>query len=109
MKVYHAIEPERAPARMHPWTVATADERHAYVDFKLEPHRIWTDLEDFTPFASQPAIHEFMELARDIMLTGSDYIMKPEYWVYAAGWSFLTLIVGTVYFWAAEERYGRTD
>ena len=54
-------------------------------------------------------IHEFMELARDTMLTGPDYTMKPEYWAYAAVWSLLTVIVGTVYFWAAEERYGRTD
>ena len=54
-------------------------------------------------------IHEFMELARDVMLQGPDYVMRPEYWAYAAGWSFLTLIVGSVYFWAAEERYGRTD
>ena len=58
---------------------------------------------DFQP------IHEFMEMARDIMLTGPDYVIKPEYWLYAAAWSFVTLIVGTVYFWAAEERYGRTD
>ena len=54
-------------------------------------------------------IHEFMELARDILLTGHDYVIRPEYWAYAAGWSLLTLVVGTVYFWAAEERYGRTD
>ena len=58
---------------------------------------------DFQP------IHEFMDLARGIMLQGTDYTVKPEYWVYAAGWSVLFLIVGTVYFWAAEERYGRTD
>ena len=58
---------------------------------------------DFQP------IHEFMDLARGIMLKGSDYTIKPEYWVYAAGWSVLFLVAGTVYFWAAEERYGRTD
>lgn len=58
---------------------------------------------DFQP------IHEFMDLARSILLKGPDYVIKPEYWAYAAGWSVLFLIVGTVYFWAAEERYGRTD
>lgn len=54
-------------------------------------------------------IHEFLDLARSIMLTGPDYVINSQYWGYAAAWSFATLIIGTVYFWAAEERYGRTD
>jgi teichoic acid transport system permease protein len=54
-------------------------------------------------------IHEFLDLARSIMLTGPDYVIKTEYWAYGAAWSFAALIIGTVYFWAAEERYGRTD
>ena len=54
-------------------------------------------------------IHEFLDLARGIMLTGPDYVINSAYWGYAAAWSFATLIIGTVYFWAAEERYGRTD
>ena len=52
-------------------------------------------------------IHEFLDLARSIMLTGPDYVINSAYWGYAAAWSFATLIIGTVYFWAAEERYGR--
>jgi teichoic acid transport system permease protein len=54
-------------------------------------------------------IHEFLDLARSVMLTGPDYVIKTEYWGYVAAWSFAALIIGTVYFWAAEERYGRTD
>ncbi len=54
-------------------------------------------------------IHEFLDLARSIMLTGPDYVIDSAYWGYAAGWSFAALIIGTVYFWAAEERYGRDD
>jgi teichoic acid transport system permease protein len=65
--------------------------------------------ETILKIADAQPIHEFMELARSVMLTGPDYVIKPEYWLYATAWSILTLIVGTVYFWAAEERYGRTD
>jgi teichoic acid transport system permease protein len=65
--------------------------------------------ETILKIADAQPIHEFMELARSVLLTGPDYVIKPEYWLYATAWSILTLIVGTVYFWAAEERYGRTD
>ncbi|MGH3473573.1 MAG: ABC transporter permease [Aeromicrobium sp.] len=71
--------------------------------------RRFGDNETIMTIADFQPIHEFMDLARSIMLTGPDYVIKPEYWVYAAGWSVLFLVVGTVYFWAAEERYGRTD
>ncbi|MGA8851402.1 MAG: ABC transporter permease [Aeromicrobium sp.] len=54
-------------------------------------------------------IHEFLTLGRAILLDGPDYTIPGEYWVYATIWSFAMLIVGVLYFWAAEERYGRTD
>ncbi len=57
---------------------------------------------------AQP-IHEFMDLARGVMLTGPDYGIKTEYWAYTSAWAFGVLAIGIVYFWAAEERYGRTD
>lgn len=58
---------------------------------------------DFQP------IHEFMELARSILITGEDYTVNMNYWLYAVAWSVVVLIFGVVFFWAAEERYGRTD
>ena len=54
-------------------------------------------------------IHEFLSLARSLLLPGRLFEVKPEYWAYAAAWSFAMLAIGTVFFWAAEERYGRTD
>ncbi|MGA9716010.1 MAG: ABC transporter permease [Aeromicrobium sp.] len=54
-------------------------------------------------------IHEFLTLGRAILLDGPDYTIPGEYWVYATIWSLAMLIVGVLYFWAAEERYGRTD
>lgn len=58
---------------------------------------------DFQP------IHEFLSLARAILLDGPDYTMPTEYWLYASVWSVSVLVLGVVFFWAAEERYGRTD
>lgn len=58
---------------------------------------------DFQP------IHEFLSLGRGIMLQGADYAVKPEYWLYVTVWSLAMLAFGIVFFWAAEERYGRVD
>jgi len=65
--------------------------------------------ETIMKIADGQPIHEFLDLARSIMLTGPDYVMETQYWAYGAAWSFAALIIGSVYFWAAEERYGRTD
>ncbi len=54
-------------------------------------------------------IHEFLTLARAILLDGPGYAMPWEYWGFAALWSLGLLAVGVVFFWAAEERYGRVD
>lgn len=58
---------------------------------------------DFQP------IHEFLSLGRGIMLDGPDYAVPAVYWFYAAVWSFAILGIGVVFFWAAEERYGRVN
>ena len=65
--------------------------------------------ETIMTIADAQPIHEFLDLARSIVLTGPDYVINSAYWGYAAAWSFAALIIGTVYFWAAEERYGRDD
>lgn len=58
---------------------------------------------DFIP------LHEFMSIARGLLIEGADYEVNPMYWLYATVWSVLLLTVGAFYFWAAEERYGRND
>ncbi|MFZ0139916.1 MAG: ABC transporter permease [Aeromicrobium sp.] len=77
------------------------------VFFSVE--RRFGENETIMQIADIQPIHEFMDLARCIMLTGPDYVVTPVYWAYGAAWSFMFLIVGAVYFWAAEERYGRDD
>ncbi len=47
----------------------------------------------------------FIELARDALL--STYTVPPITWAYGVFWAVATLLVGFVYFWKAEEKYGR--
>ncbi|GAA1751655.1 ABC transporter permease [Aeromicrobium alkaliterrae] len=59
--------------------------------------------------ASFVPLHEFLTLARGLLLDDPAFEAPPEFWLYAAVWSVGVLLVGIVFFWAAEERYGRTD
>jgi teichoic acid transport system permease protein len=34
-------------------------------------------------------------------------VSQPALWLYAVGWALLTVVVGFVFFWRAETRYGR--
>ena len=34
-------------------------------------------------------------------------VSQPALWGYAVGWAVLTVVVGFVFFWRAETRYGR--
>lgn len=58
--------------------------------------------------AFQP-LHEFLTLGRTIFLGGPQYEVKPEFFLYSTVWAIVILAVGARFFWAAEERYGRTD
>ena len=59
--------------------------------------------------ASFVPLHEFLTLARGILLDDPAFESPPEFWLYASVWSFAMLVVGVLFFWSAEERYGRTD
>lgn len=63
----------------------------------------------FRTVADAQPIHEFLSLGRAILLDGPSYTMPWHFWAYASAWSVAVLVFGTIYFWAAEERYGRTD
>lgn len=54
-------------------------------------------------------IHEFLSLGRWIFIGGPDNAAHPQYWFYASLWALGVLAIGTVFFWRAEERYGRPD
>lgn len=73
------------------------------IDVRFKDHPTVLRIADFQP------IHEFLSLARSLLLTGPQYEVKLEYWIYATIWSLAVFAFGTVFFWAAEERYGRAD
>jgi teichoic acid transport system permease protein len=50
-------------------------------------------------------VHDFITLVRSAMLTG--YGATTLEWTVAIGSGVVTLLVGVIYFWRAEERYGR--
>lgn len=50
-------------------------------------------------------VYDFIELGRGALVTG--HSMEPQLWIGASVWAFGLFILGTVYFWKAEERYGR--
>ena len=54
-------------------------------------------------------IHEFLSLARSILLGGEAYTINEQFWFRAAGWAFGLFAFGLWFFWRAEERYGRVD
>ncbi|GAB4083724.1 ABC transporter permease [Myceligenerans cantabricum] len=49
----------------------------------------------------------FLELFRMIMMDDKTIPYDPWLWAWAGGWALFILLGGFVYFWAAEERYGR--
>ena len=57
---------------------------------------------------AQP-IHEFLSLGRSVFLDQPGFGAPPEYWLYASLWSVVSIVVGSLFFWVAEERYGRVD
>lgn len=73
------------------------------IEKRFGDHPTVMRIADFQP------IHEFLSLGRGLLLTGPDYPLHSIYWFYACVWAFAMLAVGIVFFWAAEERYGRVD
>lgn len=55
-------------------------------------------------------IYAFLSLARELLLDSDPlYDVRTQFWPIIAVWSIVVFLVGLVYFWAAEERYGRVD
>lgn len=54
---------------------------------------------DFQP------IYQVLQMARACLMGGHGY--NGMYWLYFSIWSVVMFVVGLVFFWVAEERYGR--
>jgi len=67
----------------------------------LKHYPVALEIEKYNP------VYVFVSLARGVGVAG--YTTTPFMWVAAIAWAFLTLALGIVFFWKAEERYGRED
>ena len=65
----------------------------------LNEHPALVRLYDFHP------LYQVLQMARSLLMGGSSY--DPMYWLYFSIWAVSTFVVGLLFFWAAEERYGR--
>lgn len=52
-------------------------------------------------------IYQALQIARGSIMNGVEY--PSFYWIVLSVWAVGALVGGTIYFWAAEERYGRVD
>ena len=57
----------------------------------------------FNPF------YAFIHLMRGILLPDPEYAMTPTAWYICIGWALFLPLLGVIFFWKAEERYGRED
>ena len=55
----------------------------------------------FNPF------YDFIQLSRSLMM--QEFAPTTELWLQCIGWAIVMPVIGFVYFWKAEEQYGRDD
>jgi teichoic acid transport system permease protein len=67
----------------------------------LRNYPVALEIEKYNP------VYVFVSLARGIGVSG--YSTTIFMWLAAFGWAIVTLGLGIVFFWKAEERYGRED
>ncbi|WP_336715028.1 ABC transporter permease [Arthrobacter sp. USHLN218] len=71
------------------------------IDRILAPYPWAVALFDFHP------LHEVLSIARGLLMPGGEF--NPIYWLYFSVWALGVFVAGVLFFWAAEERYGRVD
>jgi teichoic acid transport system permease protein len=71
------------------------------IDRILAPYPWAVALFDFHP------LHEVLSIARGLLMPGVEF--NPIYWLYFSVWALVVFVAGVLFFWAAEERYGRVD
>lgn len=69
------------------------------VDRILEAYPWVVRLYDFHP------IYQVLQIARGLLMRDGGY--PPTYWLYFGIWSIVLFVAGLLFFWVAEERYGR--
>jgi teichoic acid transport system permease protein len=71
------------------------------IDRILAPYPWAMALFDFHP------LHEVLSIGRGLLMPGVEF--NPIYWLYFSVWAVAVCVAGVLFFWSAEERYGRVD
>lgn len=67
----------------------------------LEDYPLAIRIYDFHP------LHVYLTIGRSAFL--DEVSASGEYWITGTAWALALFVIGIVYFWRAEERYGRDD
>jgi len=73
----------------------------------FDPHRIVKQHPGLAPIIDWHPLNEVLSIARGLLL--DSYSVPQGYWWRLSIWAVGVLIIGVVFFWKAEERYGRED
>lgn len=71
----------------------------------FDPHRMVENYPTIRGIIDWHPLIEVLTIARGLLLPG--YTVPVDYWWKLAIWAVVLIVAGTVYFWQAEERYGR--
>jgi len=71
----------------------------------FEIERIFAGYPELLAVAMLNPVYDFISLARGALI--NDMQMTPFLWIAASCWAVVTFLVGVLYFWKAEARYGR--
>lgn len=70
----------------------------------------FADVPELLRFMDFQPIYAVLTLARALLLEGHEiYTVQMHHWVAVGAWAVGALALGVVFFWSAEERYGRVD
>ena len=53
--------------------------------------------------------YAFIHLVRGILLPNAEYALTSTSWIICGAWALFLPLLGVIFFWKAEERYGRED
>ncbi|SDE34819.1 ABC transporter permease [Auraticoccus monumenti] len=71
------------------------------------PEKILANYPSLLALYDYHPLHEVLSLARSLLIGAEG--AEPLYWAYLSAWSVGLLVIGVLFFWVAEERYGRVD
>lgn len=72
-----------------------------HINLVLESHPWALEIFNFYP------IYQVLQIARALLIGGPDYNNPLSYWLFLSIAAVVTLVIGVIFFWSAEERYGR--